>query len=121
MLTPDDVVAYFGDFDWSGSLIENNTRRVLEQVIGGKLRWERVALTEEQVSDYNLPFITKRDRRYKDGRPHEAVETEALRQTVLMEILRARLDDLIPEPLTRVQERERRQRRRIAAILRGVR
>jgi len=121
MLTPDDVVAYFGDFDWSGSLIENNTRRVLEQVIGGKLRWERVALTEEQVNEYDLPVITKRDCRYKDGKPHEAVETEALRQTVLMDILRARLDELIPEPLTRVQERERRQRRRIAAILRGVR
>ena len=121
MLTPGAVVLYFGDLDLSGGQIEDNTRRVLEQVIGGLLHWERVALTEEQVSDYNLPFITKRDRRYKDGRPHEAVETEALRQTVLMDILRARLDDLIPEPLTRVQERERRQRRRIAAILRGVR
>jgi hypothetical protein len=48
-------------------------------------------------------------RRYADGRPHEAVETEALRQTVLMEILRSRLDELIPEPLGRVQEREAQQ------------
>jgi hypothetical protein len=112
-----DVVLYFGDFDWSGGLIENNTQRVLEQVIGGLLDWERVALTEDQVNEHNLPKIIKRDRRYKDGKPHDAVETEALRQTVLMDILRRRLDELIPEPLTRVQERERRQRGRIATML----
>ena len=104
-------------WDWIND--ETRTRRVLEQTIDGHLHRERVALTEEQVSDYNLPVITKRDRRYKDGRPHEAVETEALRQTVLMDILRARLDELLPEPLTRVLERERRQRIRIATTLGG--
>jgi len=116
MLAAGDVVLYFGDLDWSGGQIETNTQRVLEQVVG-TLRWERVALTEQQVSDYSLPRITKRDRRYADGRPHEAVETEALRQTVLVGILRSRLDALIPEPLTRVLERERRQR---SAITRNL-
>ena len=111
---------YFGDLDLSGGQIEDNTRRVLEQVIGGLLDWERVALTEDQVNEHDLPKIIKRDRRYKDGKPHEAVETEALRQTVLMGILRRRLDGLIPEPLTRVQEREARQRRRLVAKLRGA-
>jgi hypothetical protein len=43
-----------------------------------------------------VPVIVKHDHRYKDGRPHEAVETEALRQTVLIEILRDRLDELLP-------------------------
>jgi hypothetical protein len=81
-------------------------------------RAERVALTEEQVSEYSLPVIVKHDRRYKDGRPHEAVETEALRQTVLIEILRARLNALLTVPLSRVLEREQRQRKRLAALLR---
>ena len=119
-LQPGDEVLYFGDLDLSGGQIEDNTRRVLEQVIGGLLDWERVALTEDQVNEHDLPKIIKRDRRYKDGKPHEAVETEALRQTVLMGILRRRLDGLIPEPLTRVQEREARQRRRLVAKLRGA-
>jgi hypothetical protein len=44
------------------------------------------------------------------------VETEAISQRVLIEILRARLDALLPEPLDRV--REGRQRQRIAALLR---
>jgi hypothetical protein len=119
-LSPDDAVLYFGDLDLSGGQIEDNTRRVLEQVIGGLLDWERVALTEGQVNEHDLPKIIKRDRRYRDGKPHEAVETEALRQTVLMGILRSRLDELIPEPLTGVQEREARQRRRLVAKLRGA-
>ena len=96
---------YLGDYDLSGGQIEDNTRRVLEREVGS-LTWERVALSEQQVADYELPVITKKDRRYKDGRPHEAVETEAISQRVLIEILRARLAHLLPEPLQRVQERE---------------
>ena len=49
--------------------------------------------------------------------PHEAVETEAIGQGLLIEILRAWLEVRLPEPLARVQEREARQRRRIAALL----
>jgi hypothetical protein len=120
LLEPDDHVIYLGDLDLSGGHIEDNAEHVLEQAIGGALRWERLALTEQQVTDYNLPVIIKRDRRYKDGRPHEAVETEALRQTVLTDILRGRLDELLPEPLSRVLERERRQRIRIDRLLRGA-
>jgi hypothetical protein len=65
-----------------------------------------------------LPTIIKRDKRYKDGHPHEAVETEAISQKVLIDILRARLRALLPEPLARVLEREKRQRREIARLLR---
>jgi hypothetical protein len=119
-LRPDDIVLYFGDLDLSGGQIEDNTRRVLEQVLGGQLNWERVALTEEQADEHNLPRITKTDKRFKGGGGvHEAVETEALSQTVLMDILRDRLDDLLPEPLGRVHEREQRQRRQVKKLLEG--
>jgi hypothetical protein len=117
MLKPGDDVGYLGDLDLSGGHIEDNTRRVLEREIGEALNWQRIALTEQQVTAYDLPVIIKRDRRYKDGRPHEAVETEAISQRVLIDILRAYLTKLLPEPLSRVQERERRQRRQIAALL----
>jgi hypothetical protein len=113
-LRPFDIVLYLGDLDLAGGHIEENTRRVLERV---PLQWERVALTREQVEEYDLPVIIKSDRRYRDGRPHEAVETEALRQTVLVDILRGRLDALLPEPLVRVQERAERQRRAIRRLL----
>ncbi len=79
-----------------------------------------MALTSEQVEQYDLPMILKRDRRYKDGHPHEAVETEAISQRVLIDILRAWLDARLPEPLERVLEREARQRRRLQTLLKGA-
>jgi hypothetical protein len=118
-LQPRDRVIYLGDLDLAGNQIEDNTRRVLEREIGGGVAWERLALTQDQVEQYELPIIVKHDRRYHDGRPHQAVETEAISQRVLIEILQARLDALLPEPLPRVQEREARQRRQIAARLVG--
>jgi hypothetical protein len=118
-LQPDDEVIYLGDLDLAGNQIEDNTRRVLEREVGGPLRWKRLALTPEQVQEHNLPVIIKHDRRYRDARPHEAVETEAISQRVLIEILRRRLYEMLPEPLERVQEREARQRARIARLLGG--
>jgi len=118
LLRPHDRVLYLGDHDWSGNQIEANARRVLERE-AGLLRWERLALTEEQVREYDLPVIVKHDRRYKDGRPHQAVETEAISQRVLIDILRARLDALLPEALSRVLEREQRQRKRFNTTIQG--
>jgi hypothetical protein len=106
-------VLYLGDYDLCGDQIEANTRRVLEQEVGYSLedRWKRVALTAKQVEQHNLPVIEKRDRRYKDGRPHPAVETEALSQKLIVELLETKLAALLPEPFERVLEREKRQRR----------
>jgi hypothetical protein len=105
-------VLYAGDWDWQGHQIENNTRTVLEQIVGGDLDWNRIALTEDQVDEYDLRplMIQKPDRRYKPVRVHDAIETEALRQDVIVGIVRAALDAELPEPMATVLERERRQR-----------
>ena len=64
---------YLGDLDLCGNDIENNTQRVLERETGELLDWERLALTEEQAEEHNLPRITKVDRRYKNSAgTHEA-------------------------------------------------
>ncbi|MFZ0150885.1 MAG: hypothetical protein WAM72_21590, partial [Xanthobacteraceae bacterium] len=107
-------VGYLGDYDLAGGDIEDNTRRVLEGIIGGELDWERLALTKAQVDQYDLPSIIKTDKRFKDGGGrHEAVETEALSQSVIINIVRDWLDDLLPQPLDRLLVRERRQRNRL--------
>jgi hypothetical protein len=111
-------VIYLGDLDLAGDQIEANTRTVLEELAGaGPLAWERLAITSEQVTGHGLPVITKHDRRYRDGGRHEAVETEALSQTVLTGLLTSRLGELLPGPLDAVLEREREQRAALAAIL----
>jgi hypothetical protein len=87
LLVPDDQVIYLGDYDLAGGQIEANTRRVLVRCVHGPLRWERLAVTGEQVAQYNLPVIMKGDRRRKDGGVHQAVETEALSQSLLVRML----------------------------------
>jgi hypothetical protein len=113
-----DRVGYLGDLDLAGDDIEANTRRVLEEIIGGKLKWTRLALTRQQVEHYNLPVIIKHDKRFKDGSGrHEAVETEALSQTLIQNIVRSWLDGLLPQPLERVLVRERRERARLRRLI----
>jgi hypothetical protein len=62
------------------------------------------------------PVIIKHDRRFADGGAHEAVETEALSQRIIIQIVRNRLEELLPEPLERVQERENEQRQEIERL-----
>ena len=119
-LIPGQRVLYLGDYDWQGQQIEANTRKVLEQLIGGELNWERVALTEQQVNRHRLPIIQKPDRRYKPVRYHDAVECEALEQPFIVGLVRRRLNALLPEPLEDVQVREEAQRAKVRAALKRM-
>jgi hypothetical protein len=109
-------VLYLGDYDLAGGDIENNTRSVLERY--HDLDWERLALTADQVRDHNLTRIIKSDRRFKNGGAHEAVETEALSQRLIVQIVRDRLDVLLSQPLASVQVREEAERERLRRLLR---
>jgi hypothetical protein len=110
-----------GDFDWCGRQIEENTRRTLIEHSGAVgMLWERVAPTAEQVAEFDLPVISKPDRRYRPVRYFDAVETEALGQARIVALLRARLDELMPEPIDDVLERQRQQRAEVAERLRQI-
>jgi hypothetical protein len=123
MLHDGQRVGYLGDYDLAGNDIEDNTRSVLERKTGFTLKWERLALTKEQVEDprYRLTPIIKYDRRFKNGGAHEAVETEALSQRVIVQIVRDWFDALLPQPLGNVQEREEAERARLRRMLRRAR
>ena len=117
LLSEGDRIGYLGDYDLAGNDIEANTRRVLESLVG-ELDWLRLALTRRQVEQYNLPIITKVDRRFKNGGgEHEAVETEALSQTLIVSLVRTWLDELLPQPLETVLVRERRERARLRRLI----
>jgi hypothetical protein len=111
-------VLYLGDWDFSGGHIEANTRDILEQVCGRVLDWKRLALTETQVRDpvLNLTVIDKYDRRTRTT--HASVETEALSQQVIVQIVRDRLTALLPEPLDAIKAREEEERERLRRRLR---
>lgn len=111
----DQRVLYFGDWDFSGGHIEQNTRDVLEHIRNGGLEWERLAITEKQIKARKLTVIQRLDGRTK--KYNDAVETEALGQATIIKILRKRLDELLPEPLDDVLEREADQRELVTAAL----
>ena len=117
-LLPGDCVGYLGDHDLAGRDIENNTRQVLERIVGGPLRWERLAITEAQVRRHRLPTIIKVDHRYKAGRGrHEAVETEALSQALIVAIVERWLKRLLPQPLAPLLQREQQERIRLRRLV----
>jgi hypothetical protein len=64
--------------------------------------------------------IEKTDTRYKPPKTYLAVECEALKQSVLVGLVRDWLDARLPEPLRRVLARERAQRSTIAKKLRTL-
>ncbi len=101
-------VFYLGDLDLSGGHIEANTRAVLEGY--GELEWEKVAITDVQVRESAFPAKSKLDYRFKPARAFDAVETEALGQARIMELLKEKLEAAVPEPLTEVLRREEVQR-----------
>jgi hypothetical protein len=112
-LRPRQRVFYLGDYDLAGNDIEDNTYKVLEKIVG-PLEWERIALTEAQVQAYQLPVIDKTDSRFLFGAgDHGAVETEALSQRVITDIVCEALERHLPQPLAEVQAREQEERERL--------
>jgi hypothetical protein len=108
------AVCYLGDADKAGFDIENNTFRVLGDVLAIK-DWTRIGLTWEQVEQHGLPTVERADRR--NGRTYEVCEIEALPQRILMIDVRAYLDLWLVEPLDSVLVREQQQRAEIAELL----
>jgi hypothetical protein len=120
LLSEGDSVGYLGDLDLAGGDIEANTRRVLESIVG-ELDWNRLALTREQKEQHDLPVIIKTDKRFHNGGGrHEAVETEALSQTLIVNIVRTWLDELLPQPLEQVFVREQRERAYLRRLIEQV-
>jgi hypothetical protein len=125
-------VRYIGDYELRGPAdqIETHTKKVLEQHAGHEFTsetWIKIALTEAQVRAnprLRREEITKYDNRYNPPKKYQAVECEALKQKVLMNIIRKDLDAMLPEPLADVLVREERQRtktrRALARIARSA-
>jgi hypothetical protein len=65
--------------------------------------------------------IDKTDNRNKPPKHYQAVECEAVGQSVLERLLREFLDARIPEPIDNVREREAQERVDVAALLNDLR
>jgi hypothetical protein len=118
-------VRYIGDYELRGPAdqIETHTRQVLERHSGRTFTadtWEKIALTEAQVKAnprLRQLEITKHDKRYKPPKAYRAVECEALKQKILLDIIRRDLESMLPERLAIVLVREEKQRTKVRRAL----
>jgi hypothetical protein len=92
--TPDGAtVVYLGDLDLSGGHIEASLVERVEALGDITLDVDRLAVTQEQVDEHDLPIIQKWDKRTRSR--HDAVETEALGQDRIAQLVRDRLAELL--------------------------
>jgi hypothetical protein len=111
-------VLYFGDLDFSGAHIEDALRAKVEALARVELDWRRVALTEEQVAEHHLTVIRKYDGR-GHGSYHDAVETEALDQRILLPLVEQSLSEMLPSSaLDDVSRREKELRKQAVDAVR---
>jgi len=122
------VILHLGDHDPSGQSLFNN---LVEDVgkfvedLGGPLGWvrfQRVAVTQQQIEDYHLPTAppkpTDRRGRWEGG----TVQCEALPPDVLADELRAAIEALIDRQIMdQVLEAERDERDEVLADLAWLR
>ena len=109
------TIYYFGDHDPSGVLVDRTTLSTLEHDFNVHPRFERVAVTEEQISSFDLPTrVTKKSTHSKNfkGKSVEidAMPMQALRDLV-EEVITRHID---PEVLERTLEIEREEKETLA-------
>ena len=119
-------IFYLGDYDPAGVLIDVSLERELRTHLddGVDLTFERLAITPEQIVQYDLPTKPRKpdDRRALDVT--ETVEAEAMPAGIMRALLRTRIEALLPEralDIARIAEAsERAQIQRMADLLEGA-
>jgi len=113
-------VFYIGDFDPAGVLIDRKIEQGLREHLNAdvEMHFERIGITREQVDEYDLPT---KPRKATDKRAPEVeftVEAEAMPAHLLRQLLRDRIEELLPYDALRIakiaEESEREGLRLIA-------
>lgn len=118
-------VFYIGDYDPAGVLIDASLQRELREHLRPdiELIFERIAINEEQVEMYDLPTKPRKESDRRSRHIAYTVEAESLPASVLREILRDKVEALLPDnalAVARVAEQaEREHLTRVADMLRG--
>jgi hypothetical protein len=93
------TVFYAGDYDPAGVLIdqklEQEMRRHLDPRID--LTFERIAINLEQIRRYNLPTKPPKESDPRRSSVKTTVEAEAMPAETLIELLRSKIEALLPE------------------------
>ena len=92
------TIIFVGDYDPSGILIDSTTRDKLLAHLPSRveLSWNRIAITEEQISEYDLPTRPRKASEKRRPEIRLSVEAEALPVGVLRRLVRSNIEAHIP-------------------------
>ncbi len=95
------IVFYVGDYDPAGVLIDRSIEQGLREHLnpGVVLRFERVAITPEQIVAYDLPTKPRKTTDRRALHTERTVEAEAMPAGMMRQLLRDRIEALLPEGL----------------------
>jgi hypothetical protein len=94
----DVVIFYIGDYDPAGVLIDVAIERELRQHLDRdvKLTFERIGITEQQVVDFDLPTKPRKAGERRARHILNTVEAEAMPAGLMRQLLRDRIEALLP-------------------------
>ena len=92
------VVFYVGDYDQAGVIIDRKVEEELRLHLNAdvSLTFVRVAITKEQIEQYDLPTKPRKESDRRSPEVERTVEAEAMSPPILCELLRDSIEALLP-------------------------
>ena len=92
------VVYYIGDYDQAGVIIDRKVEEELRLHLNAdvSLTFIRVAITKEQIEQYDLPTKPRKKSDRRSPEVERTVEAEAMPPPLLCELLRDSIESLLP-------------------------
>jgi hypothetical protein len=115
-------IFYIGDYDPAGVLIDCSMESELRKHLhsGVDLTVERIAITAEQIAAYDLPTKPRKDGDRRALHIRETVEAEAMPAGMLRQILRDRIEALLPPNALAVAMAAEASERELLSSLAGI-
>lgn len=95
----DVVIFYIGDYDSAGVLIDVAIERELRAHLdaGVEMNFERIGITGAQIAEYDLPTKPRKAGERRAAHILRTVEAEAMPAAITRQLLRERIEALLPE------------------------
>lgn len=119
------IVFYIGDYDPAGVLIDKKIEEELRLHLdpGVDMRFERIGITPFQIELYDLPTKPRKEGDKRSPEVEHTVEAEAMPASLLRDLLRRRIEKLLPADALRIakvaEESEREGLRTMARLFKG--
>jgi hypothetical protein len=118
------VIFYIGDYDPAGVLIDVALQRELRAHIAGDidLHFNRIGITSEQIETFDLPSKPRKETDRRALHIRETVEAEAMLAGILRDLLRTKIESLLPEralAIAKVEEKSAREYFERIAVMNG--